>query len=395
MKQLESNYHIASLIAKNLQGELSLKESMQLEEWKKADSKNSTLFETLNTESWQKEALQQLETYNKEEGWSELNQKIINTSNTVPAKRISLKTWLSVAAAACLILSIGLVWMQINRTTSGEKRNSFSKNPINIAPGSRKAILTQADGSEIVLNDSANYLLKQQKGLNVQIQGGEIKYQSTAPETGLIFNKVSTPRGGEYKLVLEDGTIAWLNAASSLKYPTVFNGKERIVELTGEGYFEVAHNALKPFKVQLPGIGMVEAIGTKFNIDAYQEEDNVKATLLEGKVRINSTIQSSFLTPGQQGLFLSNGLIKLNENVDMNEAFAWKNGQFIFKSLTINQIMRQISRWYNIDVSYKGNISTETFSGIVSRNSDLSGVLKVLEESGVKFKIEDKKILVY
>ncbi|MEI8075420.1 MAG: FecR family protein [Bacteroidota bacterium] len=395
MKQFESNYHIASLIAKNLQGELSLEESMQLEEWKKADSKNIALFETLNTESWQKEALQQLETYNKEEGWSELNQKIINTPKTVPAKKISIKTWLSVAAAACLILSIGIVWMQINRTVSGEKRNSFSKNPINIAPGSRKAILTQADGSEIVLNDSANHLLKPQEGLNVQIHGGEIQYRSTATETELIYNKVSTPRGGEYKLVLEDGTIVWLNAASSLKYPTVFNGKERIVELTGEGYFEVAHNALKPFKVQLSGIGMVEAIGTKFNINAYQEEDNIKTTLLEGKVRINSTIQSSFLTPGQQGLFLSNGLIKLNENVDMNEAFAWKNGQFIFKSLTINQIMRQISRWYNIDVSYKGNISTETFSGIVSRNSDLSGVLKVLEESGVKFKIDEKQILVY
>jgi ferric-dicitrate binding protein FerR (iron transport regulator) len=395
MKQLESNYHIASLIAKSLQGELSLEESQQLEEWKKADSKNSALFETLNTESWQKEALIQLETYNKEDGWSALKQKYVSNPKTVPARKISIKTWLSVAAAACLIISIGLVWMQFNRNAIVDKSKSFSKNLINIAPGGSKAILTQADGSEIVLNDSANQLLKQQAGLTVKIQGGEIKYQSTAAETEMIYNKVTTPRAGEYKLVLEDGTIAWLNAASSLKYPTVFNGKERIVELTGEGYFEVAHNALKPFKVLMPGIGVVEAIGTKFNINAYKEEVIVKTTLLEGKVKINSNNLSSFLMPGQQGIFLSNGEIKLNDNVDLSEAVAWKNGLFVFKSLTIEQIMRQISRWYNIDVAYKGKLGTETFSGIVSRTSNLSGVLKVMEESGVKFKIEDNQILVY
>ena len=275
-----------------------------------------------------------------------------------------------------------------------------SKYPIasknDIQPGGNKATLQLADGTTITLNDSINGFRASQHHVNLIINKGAITYQSNGEqENEILFNTVSTPKGGQYELLLEDGTRVWLNAASSLKYPTAFSGNERIVELKGEGYFEVAHNALKPFRVIMPGLSKVEAIGTSFNINSYSDEYATKATLIEGKVKVSFGNNTVMLNPGQQADVLKSGQILLNNKIDVSEVIAWKNGQFIFNSVNIESIMRQISRWYEIEVVYNESFNQETFSGIVSRKSNLSEVLKIMEEGGVKFRIEGKKIYVY
>ncbi|MBK8606251.1 MAG: DUF4974 domain-containing protein [Chitinophagaceae bacterium] len=185
----------------------------------------------------------------------------------------------------------------------------------------------------------------------------------------------------------------WLNAASTLRFPATFSGNERKVELTGEGYFEVAKNAAMPFKVSVNNM-TVEVLGTHFNINSYSDEASIKTTLLEGAVKVTNGDAVQMLSPSNQAQLTADGEIRVNRKVDREDVGAWKYGIFNFSGTAIENIMRQISRWYDLDVSYEGAISKETFSGVVSRNSNLSQVLKIMEQAGVKFKIEGKKIIV-
>jgi ferric-dicitrate binding protein FerR (iron transport regulator) len=212
--------------------------------------------------------------------------------------------------------------------------------------------------------------------------------------TEVLYNTVSTPRGGQYQLTLSDGSKVWLNASSSLRFPTAFPGTERRVEITGEAYFEVAGNESKPFVVDIAGKGEVEVLGTQFNINAYEDEPAIKTTLLEGKVKVSESngSQSSVLKPGQQAQ-LANG-IRVMDNVDMEEIMAWKTGWFYFDRQELPAIMRQVSRWYDVDVRYEGRISKKSFSGIVGRDNDIKDVLKIMENAGIRFRIEGSSITV-
>lgn len=264
-----------------------------------------------------------------------------------------------------------------------------------IAPGGSKAILTLADGTQVILDSADNGAVTNQgKVTIIKLSDGQLAYKngSTSPVANLQYNTISTPRGGQYQLTLADGTRVWLNAESSLKYPTAFSAGERRVTLTGEGYFEVAHDAKNPFFVKASGTE-VKVLGTHFDVNAYEDESSVNTTLLEGSVKVTSGGGSKMITPGEQAQVNDKGRIHTSR-VDVNEVVAWKDGKFIFEKADIHDVMKQISRWYDVDVEYRGNISGH-FGGTISKNVHASKVLEMLEfTGGVHFKIEGKKVIV-
>lgn len=272
-----------------------------------------------------------------------------------------------------------------------------------VMPGGNKALLTLGDGSVIVLDSAANGAISQQgKTIVMKKQDGQLIYESqhNGNQDAVAWNTISTPRGGQYQVVLPDGTKVWLNAVSSLRFPAGFTGKERVVELTGEAYFEVNHNNL-PFIVDIisvngrPGGGRVQVLGTHFNIKAYLDESTVRTTLLEGSVDMTSTGSHFVLKPGQQAqLHKRSGSMSLDEHADVEEAVAWKEGRFVFKDASVETVMREIARWYDVEIVYAGKVPTENFEGEIPRNSSIQEVFKILELSKVHCKIEGRKITV-
>jgi ferric-dicitrate binding protein FerR (iron transport regulator) len=262
-----------------------------------------------------------------------------------------------------------------------------------IAPGGNKAMLTLADGSRIVLDEARNDTLGQQGNTSIiKTQNGQVQYHAAGNTATVTYNTLSTPRGGQYQLTLPDGTRVWLNAASSLHFPTAFTGNHRTVELTGEGYFEVAALPGKPFLVKANGAD-ITVLGTHFNIMAYANEQAMAVTLLEGAVNVgrNGTVKK--LLPGQQARITGNNSIMVS-GTDVQEAVAWKNGYFIFDRADITTVMRQLERWYDIEVVYEGAPPEMRFGGGMQRSLPLSGILRLLEKNGVLFKIEGRKITV-
>lgn len=336
--------------------------------------------------------------------WSKKMQEDILSKIQSPAKIVSIyKTWLPRVAAAFILFSASLVLYHFYSKSQKVASASIVKTTKKLAPkteilaGTNKALLTLDDGNVIVLDDAGNGNLAKQGGTLINKKNGQLVYNaspvsSTNPPK-ITFNTITTPKGGQYKVVLPDGSKVWINAASTLHFPTVFTGNNRIVELNGEGYFEIEKNPLKPFHVKIRNME-VEVLGTHFNIMGYDNEKAIKTTLIEGSVRLNYGEETKTLKPGQQGKF-DNGSGNINiANANIEEAIAWKNGFFHFENEDIESIMRQFSRWYNIDVSYEGKHTPRYFSGEVSRNVNLSQALKVLQSTNVEFKIENKKIII-
>jgi ferric-dicitrate binding protein FerR (iron transport regulator) len=269
-----------------------------------------------------------------------------------------------------------------------------------IMPGGNKAILTLGDNTTINLDDAKNGVVGQQGNTQVvKSKEGRLDYYTVgAKASAITYNLLTTPRGGQYQLALPDGSKVWLNAASSLRYPTAFAGKERVVELHGEAYFEIAPNPSMPFKVAVSqqageAPAEIEVLGTHFNVKAYADEPAVHTTLLEGSVRVRKGRNIVPLQPGQQASWNSARDVRVVP-ADVEEAVAWKNGLFKFNEATIEDVMRQLSRWYDVEVVYTNGIPGDLFRGEIYRNVNVSKVLKVLEASGVQFKVEGKKILV-
>ncbi|MDE1193119.1 MAG: DUF4974 domain-containing protein [Arachidicoccus sp.] len=305
--------------------------------------------------------------------------------------------------AACLIIIIGagvLYFTQKNKFTSLNANKHFSTL---IKAGQNGAILTLADGKTIILDSSNTNVVCNQMGVIARkTRDGQILYQKTntaLSSAGEKWNTLTTPRGRNYRVVLPDGTQVWLNAEASLTYPILFSGKERIVQLSGEGYFEVAKNKSMPFIVKIFHNGRVTAnvkvLGTHFNINSYNDEYYTTATLLEGSIEFkpNNNISKTLL-PGQQLLQENrSGETRIKETGD-NDVTAWVNGNFNFNNTSLEEIMKQISRWYNIDIVYQSNIPQLNFSGSISRTSSLEKVLKILEIGGIHFLITEKEIRV-
>jgi len=312
----------------------------------------------------------------------------------------------SIAAMILLTITTG-IYFYSNRTIQEEEQFAEISVKNDILPGNNKAILTLADGSKISLDDAANGLLASQGNIAItKTENGEIVYEKNNLDKNKeilspsVINTIQTPKGGKYQVRLPDGSKVWLNSASTLSYPTAFTGTERKVKLKGEAYFEIASNKNIPFRVESDG-QIVEVLGTHFNINSYDDEDFTKTTLLEGSVRVILNSQSDvlgktrMLKPGEQSLTNSSQSGIRIENADTEKAVAWKNGYFKFKNTPIQQIMREVERWYDVELVYEGTMPTDEFTGFISNEVNISGVLKILEQSGgVKFSVKGKKIKV-
>ncbi len=310
------------------------------------------------------------------------------------SRMLYLRRWMA-AAAVLLFLVFGL-WFVVGRGGAEKPSVALAPKVEDIAPGGNKAVLTLADGTKVILDSANNGAITKQGNVTViKLDDGRLAYNKEGAATQVLYNTITTPKGGQYQLVLADGTRVWLNAASSLRFPAAFAEKERRVELTGEGYFEVAHNAVMPFVVQR-GEAEVKVLGTHFNINGYEDEPSLKITLLEGKVMVSNRDQTAVLKPGQQAqLQTTNSKLKITNQVDIDEVVAWKNGLFQFEQADIKTIMRQVARWYNVDVVFEGRVPDKKFDGKIYRNTSLKEVFGILEEGGgVHLKINGKKVIV-
>ena len=309
--------------------------------------------------------------------------------------------WLGLAASVLIILG-GAYFISDKKEYAIAKEDSSSsvglttEKSAKILPGGHHAVLTTSDGKAIILDSMPNGLLTQQGNTDVKKLGGLLEYKAPASfirDTVISYNTVSTPRGGQYQIVLSDGSKVWLNAASSIRFPTAFSGSLREVELTGEAYFEVAKNKEKPFQVKVRDM-KIAVLGTHFNVKAYEDEAETKTSLLEGSVKIIQGKEVGLLKPGQQAVInFKDDKVKI-ATADMVEVIAWKNGLFRFEGANIETIMREIGRWYDVEIVYAGKVPMRRFEGKINRNAGLSEVLRILELSNVKFSIAGKKIIV-
>ncbi|WP_163410268.1 FecR family protein [Flavobacterium ajazii] len=374
---------ILALLQKHSEGTLSDTDKDKLDAWYLHKASNSN---------------RQLSEYELEDSYEHLRSKLPLYSEP---KVISLWPRVAVAASIALLLGAGLFYFTKSKEQQLQLPQVVEK-PQEIAPGGNRGILTLSNGKQIVLSDISAKDTIANEGDEVTIKmdaNGVITYvinpnADIPADDANSFNTLSTPTGGQYNIVLADGTKVYLNTVSSIKYPTRFNGDQRVVELDGEAYFEVAKNKEKPFIVKSENQA-IEVLGTHFNVHAYDNEPIVKTTLLEGSVAITYKNQKAVLKPGQQ----SNVSDKLNRiairQVDTEAAIAWKNGRFKFDNADLKSVMKQLERWYGIKVEYRGDVSDVRFNGGTFMNKNLSEVLKVLELSNIKFKVEGKTIIVY
>ncbi|RAJ76778.1 FecR protein [Chitinophaga dinghuensis] len=300
----------------------------------------------------------------------------------VPIRR----RWMPYAAAVALLLITATATMIIWRP---KDVTPIVNNTNAVKPGNH-AFLTLADGKQIQL-DSAYGNIVQQQGLQVANNKGELDYKGKAGSVEM--HTLSTPKGGQYRLLLPDGTAVWLNAESSITFPTAFHSNSREVKMSGEVYFEVKPAANQPFKVNIDGKNTIEVLGTEFNVNAYTNEPAIRATLIQGSVRILHDHTSAVLKPGQQGV-VSQDQLDVNNNVDIEMVVAWKEGLFRFDRTPLETVLRQLSRWYDVDVIYEKGIPNILFSGEIKRDLDLNQALTVLSTMGVHYKIDGRKLVI-
>jgi transmembrane sensor len=319
-----------------------------------------------------------------------------------PVSRGNLRVmfWKRIAVAASIIavMSAGAFW-----AFHGKKRNLYVKTKTtgeqhftnDVLPPARKAILTLSNGSQVTLGSRNQNGIPNQGNAVVKIVNGSLVYKNSRPGPNnlVAYNNVSTPKGGRLQVQLPDGTKIWLNSASSIRFPTSFQGKDRLIEFTGEGYFEVAKNKAMPFIVKM-NQSEVKVLGTHFNIMSYADEPMVKTTLLEGSVAFKTASGSVMLKPGQQSQLDKTGKVVVASGIDTDDAIAWKNGLFHFENENIESIMRELSRSYDVDIVYNKK-TDELFYGEIPNTAKLSEVLKLLELTGkVRFDIIGKKVIV-
>jgi transmembrane sensor len=326
---------------------------------------------------------------------SNLNLKISTSSHRVHFLR---RGFFRYAAAIIFLVGASSLLYLISNEKEKKEQTIVSANKhlesAEIAPGGEKALLTLADGNKIVLENAANGQLANQGGVKiVKLSNGQVSYDlSGLSVKETMLNTMSTPKGGQYQVTLPDGTKVWLNASSSITFPTAFIDNKRQVKITGEIYFEIAKNKEKPFIVDVNGLTTVQVLGTSFNVNSYENEGVIKTTLVDGSIRVNNNV---ILQPGQQAIITSSEEKPNVTNADLDQALAWKNGIFDFTGNDLKNVMRQLERWYDIKVEYKGSVSNTIFKGKMYRNTNLSDVLEMLKRMGVKFELEGKTLIVY
>lgn len=324
----------------------------------------------------------------------------VRQQQSPPQRIIPIRKWKlwRYAAAAIILLSAGAYFLFNQQEKQADDAITARLGiEYDIAPGGNKAILRLADGRTIVLDSAANGSLAVQGNATiVKLPDGKIAYTTDGAAISEVqYNTMSTPRGGQYRLALPDGTQVWLNAASSITFPTAFAGKERKVTVQGEVYMEVAKKEQQPFIVDVDGKIAVEVLGTHFNINSYADEASIKTTLIEGKVAIKANGKTTLLQPGQQAAAIGGDVsVTSLKQMEITKAIAWKDGRFNFQDANLQEIMRQLARWYDVEVLYEKGVPDLEFFGEIERSLPLSEVLKGLKMSGVHFRLEEGKRLV-
>ncbi|MFT3747837.1 MAG: FecR domain-containing protein [Agriterribacter sp.] len=379
--------YIQALIQKSLDGSITMEEKAMLDEWYYTFSPEEMVMLSEETENNIGKRIK-----------SRLDDYIVYERMVTKHKRQSV---LLRAAVMVSLVSVSCLLYYFIANSSSEKKTIQKVAEIkavkDVSPGGTKAMLTLGDGSTIVLDSSSNGQLGIQGNTKViKLDDGQLKYQKGKSGDNnkiIVYNTITTPRGGQYQVVLADGSMVWLNASSALKFPTEFRDSLREVEITGEAYFEVAHNALKPFRVKVRNM-YVNVLGTNFNVMAYDDEASINTTLLKGSLKVSSGENSKLIKPGQQAKLNNTGNFQLITDADVEEAVAWKNGKFSFNSADIKTIMRQVERWYDVDVVFEREGDLH-FTGELSRFVNVSQLLRKLELTNeVHFRIEKGRITV-
>ncbi len=379
---------VAGLILKSVTRNLTGEELEALDAWKAASADNQRQFEELTNLNSLKSRLA---------AFSALDQPVSPTAPVVHRVHLLRAAWFRYAAAIIILFGVAGITYLLNNNKKASPfvltQEQRFKN--DVAPGSSKAILTLANGSKILLDSVHNGMLARQGNSTIiKTDSGKLAY---TPEPGegssaIVYNVLTTPRGGQYQVRLPDGTDVWLNAASSIKYPTAFIGEGRNVEITGEAYFEVKKDKTRPFHVKVNDMDVV-VLGTHFNINSYPDEGSVKTTLLEGSVEIHKNKIIRKLKPGQQAQS-EGSQVQVANDVDLDQIMAWKNGEMALTYGNTQKLMEDISRWYDVDIEYSGKIPEGKFSGSISRNVPLSSILDALNAYGIQTRLEAKKLIV-
>ncbi|OQP63954.1 hypothetical protein A3860_21255 [Niastella vici] len=403
---LDELIYIAGLIKKSQLNELSAVEAIQLENWKNRKEANREFAEQINAgDRFANDmlALEQYDTTAAEQRFFSITGMpfIDGEKRVAPLVNIFRRKAIRWAAAAIILFTVaGSTWYIMKSSRSVKQPVAVSQN-VKIVPGGNKAILTRSDGSQVILDSAANGLISREgNAMVIKLKDGKLAYNASAAadEARPIYNTVSTPRGGQYQITLPDGTGVWLNSASSITFPTQFSGNERKVKITGEAYFEVTSHLSKGIKtkfiVDAEGTS-ITVLGTHFNVNAYTDEEAIKATLIEGSIKVNKGGLTTMIKPGEQFRY-SNGATNYEVlRPDLEEVLAWKNGKFIFRNTGAITILRQISRWYDVDIHYKGALSGIMFSGGISRKDNIEKLLELLQlDERIRFEIKGREITV-
>lgn len=379
---MKDSKHIKLLFERYLNNHASREETAELFQY---------FQDTNNKEALEQMIENQLESRDKEELIDKmiLDRVFGKIDLDTEPQNITSPTWYKITGvAAAIILIISISYLFLNRSTYTDHTATI------IEPGRDKATLVLSSGKTIVLEDVANGKLTEELGTTIEkTEKGGINYKIEGnTDVRIAMNLLNVPKGGQFQITLSDGTKVWLNSNSSLKYPSAFSTSERRVELTGEAYFEVSKNKQKPFIVET-SLQKVEVLGTKFNINAYDDESSTQTSLAEGSVRVSCKNNTTLLKPGQQSTLTDQNIAVRSINLD--QVLDWKNGDFNFSNNNLKEIMRKISRWYNIEVIFEGPISQETYVAQISRKKRLNDVLRALQLSGsIKYSIRNNKLYI-
>jgi ferric-dicitrate binding protein FerR (iron transport regulator) len=388
-KKLYDPFHISSLLARKLYGTLTASEEAELEAWLNESADNRAILEKLLSEGIRKQEIERLHEFDGETALKNVRAKIGHPEN---AGTGTLKRYLKRTTAAAAIVVALAAGFWIYKVKSPAAQLPYQAQKAEISPGANKAILVLSNGTKIDLQAAKNGNIAQQAGAVVSKRAdGKLDYQGAG--TTDASNTLHVPKGGQYELTLPDGTRVWLNAASSLTFPVAFTGKERQVRLTGEAYFEVAKNPGKPFLVNVDGKQTVEVLGTHFNIRAYNDDPDIRTTLLEGSVKVSSKNSQAIIKPGQMAVNDLKAPLAVR-NADLDAVMGWKNGLFVFNDERMEDVLRTVARWYDVDVEYQTDVSQKKLRGIVSRYKSIRELLdNITITSGIHYKIEGRRVV--
>lgn len=382
--------HLVSLIIRQLSGKLEPQEVQELAKWANENPVNREFLKRLATEAVLKSEIEQWKKIDPAVGYSkwQLSRQV--------RKSFGIRQIAGWSVAASVLIGTAMIWLDRKGAPANVPARSTFASRSPVLPGRNTAILVLSDGQEILLDSASKGLLTVQGSTKLtKLDSGSLSYSTngTTGKTELAYNTLVTPRSGQYQVALPDGSRVWLNNASKLRYPTSFPGKERKVELTGEAYFEIANDRGKPFVVKLKD-EEVQVLGTSFNINAYEDESFTQTTLLTGAVRVKAGHSEVTLRPDEQAQWTENGRLKVLKNIPSEDIVSWKKGFFYFGKAPLTEIMRQLARWYDIDVKYEGTVPKLEFEGKIDRTLPLDELLKFLNKNQVKFHLEGRTVIV-